>query len=83
MELRINKVKDLRKIARKFAAGDLERIMIVGPPGQGKTETIKEALGQKGHLCLRGRTTATFYEELFDHCDMPGGVGLKGDGVSR
>ena len=72
MELRINKVKDLRKIARKFAAGDLERIMIVGPPGQGKTETIKEALGQKGHLCLRGRTTAiSFYEELYDHCDMP------------
>jgi hypothetical protein len=70
--MRLTTTKELRKIARKFASGELERVMIVGPPGQGKTETIKRALGQKGYLCLRGRTTAmSFYEELHDHCDMP------------
>lgn len=72
MELRISTTKDLRAVARKFAAGMMERIMIVGPPGQGKTETIKRALGQRGYLYLRGRTTAiSFYEELYDHRNLP------------
>ena len=72
MEIRIVRVKELRAVAQKFATGQIERIMVVGPPGQGKTETIKRALGQKGHLCVRGRTTAiSFYEELYDHRDLP------------
>ncbi len=70
--MRLTTAKDLRKIARKFVSGELERVMIVGPPGQGKTETIKSALGQKGYLYLRGRTTAiSLYEELYDHRDLP------------
>ena len=72
MEIRVNTAKELREIARKFASGKLQRVMIVGPPGQGKTETIKRALGQKGYLNVRGRTTAiSFYEELYDHRDLP------------
>ena len=72
MEIKITKHKELRAVARNFAAGQMERVMVVGPPGQGKTETIKRALGRKGHLCLRGRTTAiSFYEELYDHRDLP------------
>ena len=72
MDLKLTTAKELRKIARKFVSGELERVMIVGPPGQGKTETIRRALGQKGYLYLRGRTTAiSFYEELYDHRDLP------------
>lgn len=72
MEIRLRTYKELRKITREFARGGLQRIMIVGPPGLGKTETIRRALGAKKHLCLRGRTTAiSFYEELYDHRDRP------------
>jgi hypothetical protein len=46
--------------------------MIVGPPGQGKTETIKAALGRRSYFLARGRISAIkFYEELYDHRDKP------------
>jgi hypothetical protein len=46
--------------------------MLVGPPGQGKSETIKAALAKKPHRYLRGRTSAIkFYEELYDHRNLP------------
>jgi|688.fasta_scaffold455418_2 hypothetical protein len=72
MDMRLRTVRELRKIARKFASGELERIMIVGPPGQGKSESIKAALGRKRYRLFKGRVSAiALYEELYVYQDLP------------
>jgi len=69
--LRITKMKDLKMLARNIATGKIPAVMVVGPPGQGKTQTLMEAIGKRPHLPLRGRLSALYlYEELYRHRDL-------------
>jgi hypothetical protein len=69
--LRITRLKDLRKLGRKFAAGEIPAVMVVGPPGQGKTQTLLAAIGKRPHLPRRGRLSAlSLYEDLYLHRDQ-------------
>jgi hypothetical protein len=68
--LRITKMKDLKKLGRNIAAGKVPAVMVVGPPGQRKTQTLMDAIGKRQHLPLRGRLSALYlYEELYRHRD--------------
>jgi hypothetical protein len=69
--LRITKMKDLKKLGRNIAAGKIPAVMVVGPPGQGKTQTLMEAIGKRPHLPRRGRLSALcLYEDLYRHRDQ-------------
>ena len=66
--IQINEVSRLKDLCEQIAAGIAPPIMLVGPPGQGKTETLKKAIGSRRHLYLRGRVTAlSLYQELYEH----------------
>ena len=69
--LRITKIKDLKKLGRSIAAGKVPAVMVVGPPGQGKTKTLMEAIGKRPHLPRSGRLSALcLYEDLYRHRDQ-------------
>lgn len=62
----------LRAICRNFVSGKLPAVMLVGPPGQCKSETLREELGERGYLPLKGKTSAVkLFEELYEHRDLP------------
>jgi len=64
-------MKDLKKLGRNIATGKVPAVMVVGPPGQRKTQTLMEAIGKRPHLPLRGRLSALYlYEELYRHRDL-------------
>jgi hypothetical protein len=68
--LRITTLKPLKKLCRSFAAGRLPAVMLVGPPGQYKTQSLLKALKKSRHLYLRGRVSAlSLYEQLYEHRD--------------
>ena len=46
--------------------------MLVGPPGQSKTESVRQAFRKKKYLYLKGRVSAlSFFEKLYMHRNMP------------
>jgi hypothetical protein len=68
--LRITALKPLKTLCRSFAAGKLPAVMLVGPPGQYKTQSLLNALKKRRHLYLRGRVSAlSLYEQLYQHRD--------------
>jgi hypothetical protein len=69
--IQIEEVKKLRELCEKIAAGVAPAVMLVGPPGQGKTETLKNAIGKRPYLYLRGRVSApSLYQKLYHHRDQ-------------
>ena len=71
-EIQITTCKELRKIARLFVGGKLQAVMVVGPPGQSKTESVKQAFRKKKYLYLNGRVSAlSLFENLYLHRNMP------------
>ena len=70
--IQITTYSDLRKIAKSFVRGKLQPLLLVGPPGQSKTQTMERAFGKVKYLLLKGRTTPVcFVEKLYRHLDMP------------
>ena len=68
--IRINETKELKELCGKIAAGEVPAVMLVGPPGQGKTQTLTAAIGKRPHLPLRGRVSAlSLYQNLYHHRD--------------
>jgi hypothetical protein len=66
--IQIAEMTKLTELCQKIAAGDAPPMMLVGPPGQGKTETLRKALGRRPYLYLRGRVSAIMlYKRLYEH----------------
>jgi len=62
----------LRAICRNFAGGKLPAVMLVGPPGQCKSETLRQELGERGYLTIRGKTSGVkLFEELYEYRGLP------------
>ena len=69
--VRINDPIALKKLCATIASGMAPAIMLVGPPGQGKTQALTSAIGERPHLYLRGRVSGpALYQRLYEHRDQ-------------
>jgi hypothetical protein len=68
----ISSSRDLKKVCRDFARGCLSPIVIVGPTGCTKTESLLAAMGKKKFLYIDSvKTAINLYVDLYRHRGWP------------
>src|SRR4029077_1988129 len=69
--LRLITYSELEQYARAFAAGHLNLLMIFGPPGVGKSRSVRQALGSQ--VCWIGGQATPFgiYLQAYEHRNKP------------
>lgn len=68
----ITEYDKLRELVAVFAGGELPLLAIVGPPGTGKSQSLKAVLPEGKHLMVRGHSTAyKLYCNLYDNQNYP------------
>lgn len=72
---RIRKVDTYERLARHVSAWvdrEIQHLLIIGPGGTGKSESVRAALGNRKHHLFKGRQTPFFlYSQVCDHPDCP------------
>src|SRR5712692_2247964 len=69
--LRLSTYSELEQYVRAFAAGHLNLLMIFGPPGVGKSRSVRQALGSQ--VCWIGGQATPFgiYLQAYEHRHKP------------
>src|SRR5712692_7708211 len=69
--LRLSTYSELEQYVRAFAAGHLNLLMIFGPPGVGKSRSVRQALGSQ--VCWIGGQATPFgiYLQAYEHRNKP------------
>src|SRR6266446_1882930 len=69
--LRLTTYSELEQYVRAFAAGHLNLLMIFGPPGVGKSRSVRQALGTQA--CWIGGQASPFgiYLQAYEHRHKP------------
>src|SRR6516225_463803 len=69
--LRLTTYSELEQYVHAFAAGHLNLLMIFGPPGVGKSRSVRQALGS--HVCWIGGQATPFgiYLRAYEHRHQP------------
>jgi hypothetical protein len=61
---------ELGEFVRAFAKGGINLLILVGPPGVAKTQTVKQALEGKDYNLVEGNASAFgLYQSLYEHRD--------------
>jgi hypothetical protein len=69
--LRLITYDELRKHVRAFAEGYLKTVLLVGPPGTGKSRYLRQIVGSGAH-CIEGNATPFgIYCDVYEHIDQP------------
>jgi DNA polymerase III delta prime subunit len=62
----------LRHVVRQFKEGHVRSLMLVGPPGVGKSKTVENLFRGTDHAFVKGKCSAVeFYRELLLHQNEP------------
>lgn len=61
----------LRDYARGFAQNKLSFLLILGPPGVGKSSCFRQAMQGAAHWIEGNATPFGIYQEAFQHCNVP------------
>jgi hypothetical protein len=69
--LRLTTYSELEQYVRAFAAGHLNLLMIFGPPGVGKSRSVRQAIGSQ--VCWIGGQATSFgiYLQAYEHRHEP------------
>jgi hypothetical protein len=62
----------LEDLLRAFGDGSISFLVVVGQPGLGKSQRVRDALKNQVTLLIKGRKSALdFYTDLYTHKDLP------------
>src|SRR5256885_6729774 len=69
--VRVPTYTELEQYVRAFAAGHLNLLMVFGPPGVGKSRSVRQALGSQ--VCWVGGQATPFgiYLQAYEHRHQP------------
>ena len=69
--LRVTDYCGLRDYARGFALKKLSFLLVLGPPGVGKSSCLREAMQGAAHWIEGNATPFGVYQAAWEHCDEP------------
>jgi hypothetical protein len=65
----VTKYDELEKFVSAFAAGHLNLLILIGPPGVAKSQTVRKAIGEKACWVEGNATAFGIYTKLYHHRD--------------
>lgn len=69
--IRIQTYAELQKFVQAFSQGAINLLVLVGPPGVAKSQTVRQSLGDTAHAWIEGQATAFgMYCELYRKRDQ-------------